>query len=77
MSTFPELLARERKVTRLIDAMDRTLRHRVTAEEAEHLSLEIMTVVLTLADVRKASPETMALVADRLIARDTEANCER
>ncbi len=67
---FPELLYRERKVAKLIDAMDAVLRHRVTADEAARLSLEIMTVVVTHADVRPPSAATMDAVADRLIARD-------
>lgn len=70
MITTQELLGRERKVAKIIDAMDRVLRHRVTADEAANLSLEIMTVVITLADVRPPSLATVDAIADRLIERD-------
>lgn len=70
--TTIEMLARDRKVSRLIDAMDRTASCRMTAARAERLTLAEMTAILERAGVRTPSKLTMAAVADRLLERDRD-----
>jgi hypothetical protein len=65
-----EIIARSRKVDRIIDAMDATMRHRVTADEAAILTPAQMTAILARAGVNPPSAATMASVAARLVARD-------
>lgn len=64
------LLARERKIGKLIDAMDRWGFARMTASVAARLDLAQLTEIITLADVRPPSPATMDALAERLVERD-------
>lgn|SRR6185436_1524679 len=66
-------ISRAAKVTRLIDAMDRVLGRRTTADDPAKLSRAQMTAVLALADLaHPPSHLTIDAVAERLIERDAE-----